>query len=340
MTKKIVISGYYGFGNFGDEAILAVLLEHLKQFDVEAVVLSKNPRKTSMEYMVNALNSFDFQQVAELIKQSDILISGGGSLLQDVTSLKSLLYYLWILSLALWHKKQVIIFAQGIGPIRNKFAQLLTSLVLKKCTYVSVRDFKSQKLLEWMGVSSQLLCDPIFSLSFPIEKKCGTVGIQLRDFSTLNDNLLNKLAHQVAKDFQDKKIELFALQYEMDFHVCEKFKKMLYTIAPNIEVEIVHSLCLPEMLERILDVEYMIAMRFHALVVAVKAGIPSVAINYDTKVEKLAQEAKIPVISMNASEDFDQVFDNLKNIHDLNLIEYSNSLKFDWSGIDQIISNI
>ena len=338
MVKKVVISGYYGFDNFGDEAILSVLLSRLRKFDSEIVVLSKNPRKTSMNYMVNCINSFDFHQVSGVIKQADILISGGGSLLQDVTSIKSLIYYLWVIFTALRYKKQVIIFAQGIGPIRNKIAQFITALILKKCDYVSVRDFKSQKMLEWMGVySSDLLCDPIFSLNLPMLKNKGIVGVQLRDFATLNENLLNKLARQVIKEFYDRKIEIFALQYDIDFPVCEKFKKLLNSLAPGIEVEVVHSLSLDETIERMSKLEYMIAMRFHAIVVALKMGIRSLGINYDAKVEKLANEAEIPLISMSAVEDFDQVFANLNSLNSDKLYDYANSLQFDWSKFDNFL---
>ena len=63
MSKRVVISGYYGFGNFGDEAILALLIERLKKMGLEVVVLSSNPRKTSMDYFVNSIQSFDFFQV-------------------------------------------------------------------------------------------------------------------------------------------------------------------------------------------------------------------------------------------------------------------------------------
>ena len=210
MTKRVVISGYYGFGNFGDEAILAVLTDKLKKLGLEVVVLSSNPRRTSMGYFVNSINSFDFHQVSGLIKQSDILISGGGSLLQDATSIKSLIYYLWVIFTALRFKKKVIIFAQGIGPIRNKIAQFVTSKILKRCDYVSVRDYRSQAVLEWWGVKSDLLCDPIFSLNLPINRNRGVLGVQLRDFATLNDNLLNKLARQIVKEFYDQKIEIFS----------------------------------------------------------------------------------------------------------------------------------
>ena len=81
----------------------------------------------------------------------------------------------------------------------------------------------------------------------------------------------------------------------------------------------------------------MLAMRFHALVVALKAGVKSVAINYDVKVEKLADEAGLPIISMNASEDFDSIFNNMKHLNEHKLSEFADSHKFDWSGIDEIL---
>ena len=337
MTTKIVISGYYGFGNFGDEAILAVLLNKLKQVDAEVVVLSSNPRRTSFDHLVNAVNSFDFYQVTGIIKKSDVLISGGGSLLQDVTSLKSLIYYLWVICVALWYKKTVIIFAQGIGPIRNRIAQFITAKVLKKCEYVSVRDDKSQKMLEWYGIKSDLLCDPIFSLDLSTNRQIGVVGVQLRDFVTMNNDLLINLARFIVKNFSDKKIEIFSFQDEIDLHICEKFQSILKEINPAITTELVKGLSIVEIINRISMLEYMIAMRFHAIVVALKTGVPVVAINYDTKVEKLAKDAEIPLISMNATENLDKVFDDLKNLDMQKLGAFVSKKHFDWSAIDNIL---
>lgn len=339
MAKRIVISGYYGFGNFGDEAILSVLISRLKKMGFEIVVLSSNPRKTSMDYFVNSIKSFDFYQVAGLIKQSDILISGGGSLLQDVTSLKSLIYYLWVIATALRYKKKVIIFAQGIGPINNKIAEFFTALILKKCSYVSVRDFKSNQLLERLGVKSELLCDPIFSLNLVPVRQKGIIGVQLRDFLTINDNLLYKLARQIVKDFFDKKIEIFSFQDSLDLAVCKKFQTILTGLNPNIKTEVLYGLSNEQIINRISNLEYMIAMRFHALIVSMKLGIKTIGINYDIKVEKLAEEACIPLISMDASEDFDMVFNNLKLLNEEYLKDFANSRHFDWSGIDKILNS-
>lgn len=337
MSKRVVVSGYYGFDNFGDEAILSLLINYLKKNCFDVVVLSADPRKTSMNYFVNSINSFDFFQVSGIIKHSDFLISGGGSLLQDVTSLKSLLYYLWVIFLALRYKKKIIIFAQGIGPIKNKLAKLLTIFILKRCDYVSVRDLKSAEFLNGAGVKASLLCDPIFSLNLNLKNSKGIVGVQLRDFYSMNDFLLNRLARQVIKDFYDKKIRIFSFQDSLDLSVCVRFNNILKSLKPDMDTEIVHELDISQVIDKISELEYMIAMRFHALIVAMKMGIKTVAINYDVKVQKLAAEADIPLISMSAGEDFDKIFSDMKCLNGNRLKEFSDNQRFDWSGIDEVL---
>ena len=167
MAKKVVISGYYGSDNFGDETILKVLVDKLKEEKVDITVLSLNPEKTKELHKVNAVKSFDLPKVITTILKSDILISGGGSLLQDATSVKSLFYYLFVISVAEFFHKKVMIFAQGIGPIKTPIGQFLTKNLLKHCTYVSVRDKKSYELLKNWGINADLLCDPIFSTTIP-----------------------------------------------------------------------------------------------------------------------------------------------------------------------------
>ena len=103
---KYVISGYIGFDNFGDEAIAQVLTSYLKASGAEKItVLSSNPEKTANFYGVDSINFLKFLRP---IIESDVLISGGGSLLQDITSLKSLIYYLAVITTALVLNKKVL----------------------------------------------------------------------------------------------------------------------------------------------------------------------------------------------------------------------------------------
>ena len=144
--KKVLISGYYGFGNFGDEAILKLLLDKLKDCDV--TVLSSDPRKTFDTFGVHTVYTFSLDHVLKELAYCDVLISGGGSLLQNVTSNKSLWFYASILQFAQLMRKDVVIFAQGIGPIKGWWSTRMTKNILKKAKYVSVRDEKSFELMK------------------------------------------------------------------------------------------------------------------------------------------------------------------------------------------------
>lgn len=337
--KNVLISGYYGFDNFGDEAILGVLTKKLKELNVDIRVLSNKPGRTATLYDVKATLFFCLIQVIIRISKCDILISGGGSLLQDVTSLKSLLYYLWVINMALLFKKKVIIFAQGIGPINNKFGALLTKKTLQRCTLVTVRDRKSRLLLHKWGVQADLVCDPLFDTKVEPAQPNNKVGVQLRSFKTLKENLLLKLAQQINKDFSDKEIEIYSFQDSLDLAVCERFNDILKSINPQIKTKLIYNQTSNGVLDKISKLDYMIAMRFHANLIALKYGIKTLAICYDIKVEKLAEDAEIPYVSMTGEEDYESLFEILKNLDNNKLIKFANSNHFDWSKIEQLVNN-
>lgn len=292
MTKYIV-SGYIGFDNFGDEAIAKVLTEKLKSEGAEKITLiSSNPVRTAELHKVNSCSMLRFFKD---LKDADVLISGGGSLLQDVTSLKSLIYYLGVIYTAILLRKRVEIFAQGIGPINSKTGRFLTQIALKNASKISVRDKKSQELLKSWNIDSELVQDPVFSLNLPQKNAKGVVGIQLRSFPALTDKFLEKLAQDVREKFFDKKIQIISLQDSIDLEVCEKFKRML-----DLEnAEVLSRLSINDVFEVISNLEYLIGMRFHANVAAIKCGVKTTAINYDIKVKKLAEEYNLPLIELN-----------------------------------------
>lgn len=330
---KVLISGYYGFKNFGDEAILSVLVSHLKEIGADITVFSSDTVYTSKKYSVNSVRSFYMPDVLKEIQNTDVLISGGGSLLQDVTSLKSLVYYSFIIALALLFNKKVIIFAQGIGPVNNKFAQFIVKNLLKHCSYVTVRDNDSLKLLNKWNVKSELVCDPIFSMNLRPKTENGVVGIQLRDFKTMNLNLLHKLALLVVTKFSDKKVEIYSLQEALDLDLCKRFESVLHAFNPDLKTEIVTD----NIIEKVSRLEYLIAMRFHAVLVALKCGVKTCAINYDIKVEKLANEASIPLISMDAKENLEEVYSIMINLSKNDLLRFAETKTFNWEKFDKLL---
>ncbi len=334
VTKKVIISGYYGFNNFGDEEILSILVSKLKEWGADITVFSSNPDWSSNVHSVNTVNSFCLPSIIKEIKISDILISGGGSLLQDVTSLKSLIYYTLIIFLALFFRKKVIIFAQGIGPINNPVARFLVLNILKFCTYITVRDEKSYNLLKRYGVDSKIVPDPVYSLKTAVTEHSG-VGIQLRRFKSMNEDFLSALAKKVVETFSGKSIKIISLQDALDFEVCKTFESKLKEISPDIDTELVTNTSLNDIINRLSSLEYLIAMRFHALLIGIKSGVKSLGINYDIKVEQLAADASVPLISLTDFSDFDEKFDALLAENTANSHKFAESRQFDWASFKQ-----
>lgn len=178
--QKIVISGFYGFRNSGDEAVLQSILNALRKQSQAAgitlapVVLSIDPEWTAATYGVESVHRMKLGEVRRAISESAGLISGGGSLLQDVTSSKTIPYYLGIIKLAQWMGKPVFIYSQGIGPVNRKLFHPLIKSIFRKCAYISVRDEQSRLLLQSMGLiidKVEVVPDPVMGLELPKDMK-------------------------------------------------------------------------------------------------------------------------------------------------------------------------
>ena len=117
--SNIVVSGYYGSKNAGDEAMLAAMIEVLSDLDpkVNITVISAKPQDTMQRHGVRAVSWISLPDIWRALRDADLMLSGGGSLLQNVTSGRSLYYYMGIIFLARLAGTPVMLYAQGIGPI-------------------------------------------------------------------------------------------------------------------------------------------------------------------------------------------------------------------------------
>ncbi len=332
MTRKICISGYYGFDNFGDETILKVLTDNLKQLnETEITVFSSNPDKTAEDYNVKSIQTFDIKGIINALKNTDILISGGGSLLQDITSCKSLLYYLFVIATAQFFKKKTIVFAQGIGPINNPILRFLTMNILKKVENITVRDDKSLNLLKKYNIKAEKCNDPVWNLN--IEKFSGRnkTCVQLRAFKGINDIFLMQLAQNINKYYSNKEIVILSLQNKIDLEVCNKFKNFLSDINPEISAIVIENTSNSKIINDIIQADEVIAMRYHACLIAIKAGIKLLPLSYDIKVQTMAEEFSLDYIDIKNCNGINSKFENFVNSN----IEYDKekiaSLKFDFS---------
>lgn len=167
-SKRILISGYYGFSNAGDEAVLSAIIAGLRSHgDMEIAALSASPRETAGLHGIEALPRASLPGTARALRQCDLLISGGGSLIQDATSFRSLAYYLAVIRLAKLCRRRVMILGQGIGPLRRSISRRVARRVLNGVDLITVRDTKSAELLRELGVKRppvHVTADPTFLL--------------------------------------------------------------------------------------------------------------------------------------------------------------------------------
>ena len=324
--KKVLISGYIGFNNFGDELIFDILKSHLKSLncDVSALSASKN-------YDIKTYNYKNIIEILKAILNCDIVISGGGSLLQNKTSNFSLIYYLSIILLAKLFFKKVIIFAQGFETIKGRFFELLTKNILKMCDFVSVRDNNSQKYLKTLGINSIQLCDPAFSILdkiIPSKNKSGVI-LQLRKVKNVNEDYLRVLASVIVKYYD--KIDVLALQEEYDKEICQKFIKEFKKVGGSARY--IYNKDINETINTINNCEVMISTRLHGLIVASALNCKVFALSYDDKTKTLAQDLDIPNVDICNFDEYES---------DEKLKKFALSDKkykipsFSWESIDKI----
>lgn len=340
MTKKICISGYYGFDNFGDETILKILIENLKTFECipEITIFSSNPDKTAKIHNVQSIKSFDLKAVIKALSNCDCLISGGGSLLQDATSTKSLIYYLGVIAITAFFRKKIIIFAQGIGPIKNKPLAKLTAFLLKQAKYITVRDENSLNLLKEWKIEAEKCSDPVWNLNLiKSNTQTGKIGIQLRAFQTLTDEFLNRFAEKINQYYNQKEINILSLQNNIDLDICNKLKEILLSINSNLNIKVIENNSNEKLILDICSMDELIAMRFHACLIAVKAGIKVLPLSYDIKVETLAKTFNLPYIDIQNPKEIHEIFEEFTNKGIQYNQEEINKLQFDFTKLKEVL---
>lgn len=335
--SNVLISGYIGFDNFGDDAIFALLVNHLKSKGLKVSALSSNPSKTAKNYDVVAYKYKDFSEIFNAIKNTDILISGGGSLLQNKTSAGSLIYYLGIIFLAKLFRKKVIVFAQGIGPIKGKFFNFLTKSILKMADLVSVRDRNSQNLLSKWGVKSKTVVDPVWSIEMPPHNPKGAIGIQIRECKGKMKYSPIDFLYSIGDFYSDKEIKIFCLQNTQDFVLARHFYTLLKQKYPNINAKVITYTNTEELLKEFATLERLIAMRFHACLVGLKIGVKVLPLSYDEKVTSFANEMNLPYVDLYKKHDFYQQLNDFYTYKEPEIVERKRKIKFDWEYFDKIL---
>lgn len=298
--KRILISGYFGFNNLGDEAILNSMIEMINELNpgAEIIVLSNSPESTKVKYNTESIYRYDIFKIMSEMKRSDIFISGGGSLLQDVTSLRSVPYYLGLIFIAFIFNMKTIFFAQGVGPVRNKFYRFLIEKVLNRVDYLSVRDQDSKTFLENIGIKRNkinIIDDPVFGLNTfnPHLKKnkeknieLQSIGVSVRNWHS--NRYLESLADFLNKIGEKNKISITIIPFHQgkDIEISKKLQGMLEVDSKVRE----YTDDLDEVNEFYRTLDLFIGVRLHSLIFSAVNEIPFIGISYDPKTDSLIEE--------------------------------------------------
>lgn len=306
---KILISGYYGFNNIGDEAILKGLLDGIKERLplVDLVVLSKFPDFTAKKHHVRAINRIHIFKILREMRSMDLLVSGGGSLFQDVTSKRSIIYYLGIIWLAKkLFRKKVMIYSQGIGPVNQSYNRYLLGKLINCVDVINVRDEKSRQELLNLGVTKEIIVttDTVFNISKPDrdkgkkvldkiddKKDRAYIGISVRHWNNTNDRIKRETAKLCEKIVRESSYRPVMIPFH--FHQDLQLMKEIHSILPeDIRSEVLimqEYLYVEDYLSLVGNMELMVAMRLHGLIFSALMQVYPIGISYDPKIESFMQ---------------------------------------------------
>ncbi|MBO4949769.1 MAG: polysaccharide pyruvyl transferase CsaB [Clostridia bacterium] len=306
----ILISGYHGFANSGDEALLFAILNTLrkKRPELDFTVLSNKPEETSEVYNVNSIGRYNLFKIRKEMKKSKMLLFGGGSLLQDVTSSKSILYYLAIIRLAQKCGMKTMLYANGIGPITKKRNRTLAAKILNKVDFITLRDDKSDEELKSLGVTKPkiiITADPAFTIDtegkgsgrfftniagVPSGTKLCIVSIRAwKNSSPYFCSDLAKLCDQMVENHG-----IYPLFVPMQYPEDTDISKNVMSLMKKPSYIISRELSVPEMFSVLSEAEILIGMRLHSLIYATTLAIPAMPICYDPKISAFMESLNQP----------------------------------------------
>ena len=300
----ILISGYYGSNNHGDESVLKAMLNDLRgiKSDLRITVLSRRPKETARKYGVKAIPQFSLGKISRELKNSAMLISGGGSLIQDVSSSRSLWYYLFIINMALKNHVRVMLYANGIGPVKRGRNIRKTVKTLKKVQRITLRDEDSAAALAAMGIGPENVvstADPAFSLEYS-----GAGAGALLERLGLNGKKYFCVAVRSWK-YSERDFEKDILNFCEYIYGKYRYSALFLPMQPLNDAAISKGLAgrmklggvysgegisTDEALSLIENSEFVLGMRLHSIIYAIKTAVPVVGLVYDPKVESVLRQ--------------------------------------------------
>jgi polysaccharide pyruvyl transferase CsaB len=300
-----VIFGYYGRGNLGDETNLRELIALIRSVNPQAdlTVISATPEQTARRYKVIAAGKFHFVDICFAIVHSDLLIGGGGSLFQDRTSLRSLAYYSFLVLLAKLCRKRILMYGQGIGPLRSFIGRTLSGWILSMADLITVRDRLSIIALAELNVRKPevfITAEPLmvfnelpqaaindFWLNYPAEKRF-RVGLVIQNHGFMQKKFWDQLLECIG---WDQNIEIYLIPID------EQDLKFLQELSASSNIILLALGKEWEDLQKVIGgLDLVASTRLHGLVAAAVQNVPCLGIAVDPKIEGFCLQTGVPFL--------------------------------------------
>jgi len=299
---KILLCGYYGYGNAGDELLLSGTLRILRRTypNAEVCVLSHDPEATATAHAVSsAINRYNPFALFRNIIISDRVIIGGGGLLQDFTGPLTLHYYLVIALCSMLFGTPTFFNAVGANRLHS-FNAFLTGFVLRRCTQISVRDKETAALLRKWGVPSRkvvVTADPVFALAQPLARPPMPVTVLLVARRASDTGLYRAAIPLIVQQLEGKVVTLpFQPQYDAEVNTAIARETPEHVTAQS-------WLNIDDVVKQFDACHLVIAERFHALVLAAMRGLPAVCVSDDEKLIRFSRSVGYPVLRPSSRPD-------------------------------------
>jgi polysaccharide pyruvyl transferase CsaB len=281
---RLVVAGYYGCGNLGDDALLLGLLNELGGMH-EVTALSGDPPATEAAFGIRAVARKDLKQVTAAIKSADALVFGGGGLLQDTTSLLSLKYYTHLIETASRAGKAIALLGQGIGPINTLLGKRAAARAFGQCDVIATRDEGSMRIVDKLAPDTRAhkaVTDDLAWLAIgnPSEApRRHAIAISARPWKNVDGRVVSAFNGFVQRAEADG-WEILPVSFDrgMDDGILEQ-------IAPGSS----YASTPQEALKALEPVQTTVAMRLHAGIFSAGLGIVPTMVSYDAKVTAFAE---------------------------------------------------
>ncbi|MCS7264911.1 MAG: polysaccharide pyruvyl transferase CsaB [Armatimonadetes bacterium] len=299
--SHLLLFGYFGAGNFGDEWTLAAFLKGLRQIGLKSqkvFVISRDKERTEAEHGVKAITR-NWRSIFSKLSDCQYLVGCGGSLLQDVTSFRSLTFYCLLIWSAKLKGKKVALLGQGLGPLKRQLSKLLAKRVINACDLVTFREQDSFHFAQKIGCDIEncfVTSDITFAWDeFPNLKPTSSIAVNLRPVKERweRENVVKALKRIVR---EGEEILLLPLQPNLDEIALQPLSKI-----PSSKWHRYKTW--RDGLVGIASCNFLLAMRLHALIAACMLAVPFVGLNYDPKVANILGKIEgKQILPLSASE--------------------------------------